>query len=1058
MLDDRRDSVPPSAATGASAAAIQPARATVPDRTSDGHALALDRPDPDAKREIADFPKDPQGAADKSTMTPAPDLAGGRRAGNGVRIPAKKTQAVHPARGSPVTPPLPSPPVEHVDALPATKQAPVAPAATSAPEKALLAVGPVSATLLVRAHTAYGEAVVASTPSGASTELRCLQDGLWTGSASFAADEEHNLTFGIARDGQPAWHPGMRSIPLPPAARRGPVLVLEDAQQETADAVFDTSAFADVIFRRPATESRADCLEARSKAVADAADAAGVATVFAVRAPRVAADHAVYIVGDCPALGAGRDEDALRLSDADAPVWSVCVPIPPKDFGPTIHYRFLIKDAAGKIVMAEDATHLLCLSEEMGRAQLPETPAGSAHVVVSYANAGFRYRTHWRGAGVALPVFSIRSADSCGVGEFKDLPRVVDFCAATGHQLLQLLPVNDTTSYNNWRDSYPYSAVSCFALHPQYINIEQLGELPGDMQEEYDRECKRLNALPEIDYEEVMRVKLSFIRRMYALQKEVFFQDADFLAWFKEQQHWLVPYALFRFFMEVNGSAKFDQWGARSSITPELMEKLAAPDTFHFDYLGVAYYTQYHLHNQLSAAAAYAASKSVVFKGDLPIGVNRYCADTWLNPHLFHLDMQAGAPPDFFSLAGQNWGFPTYNWDAMSADGFTWWRERLTHMANYFHAYRIDHILGFFRIWEIPASFRTGMSGRFRPVHKLRREELEARGLWDLDRLSNPYAHDGLLASEIGGGWEGVRDRFFEHCHGRLRFRDAFDTEVKIEAELTLDDDAPEHERERNTRVQEVLFGLMNNVCLLRDVDDGDAFHPRFLMERTSSFNELGDEWKGSLKELYQDYFFDRQNDLWQKSAMRKLPMMKNASRMLVCGEDLGFVPKCVPGVMQDTSILSLAVQRMPEGDAEFGVPSEYKYECVASTSSHDVSTFRGWWESLDGGIRQRYWNNILHRHGGAPEGCSGEIVEAVLRQHLASPAMWIITPIQDLLGVDESIRRPVASDEQINDPANPQHYWRFRLHVDMDQVMAKKELVQKLFEMNSAHRRGQAY
>lgn len=936
----------------------------------------------------------------------------------------------------------------------------------NAPKQAALSLSPpspqtpVDARVLVRARTSFGDTVhLAFGAHARPLELRCIRDGLWSAELRMQSADDLSLRFGVRRADcrSVEWQHTSRSLPVPPRDARGDVLICEDADDVTHKA-FTSAAFSRVIFRRDPHSSVEDAARAQSKAVEDAARMRNVAVVFGVRAPRVEDDHAVYVLGNSPALGDWRAEDAVRLCDAHAPLWSVCVPLPRDHISRAIEYRFIIKHLkTGAVVAQEIGVRVLHIAPDVCALAALE---GSAPVILAFVNSEFKYGTRWRGAGVALPVFSIRSCDSCGVGEFNDLPKLVDFCVATGHQLLQLLPVNDTTSHNDWRDSYPYSAVSCFALHPQYLNIESLGVLPDDMRVEYEEARQRLNALSEIDYEEVMRVKTSLVRRMYALHKAEFLKSAEFIEWFQEHQHWLVPYALFRFFMEINGTAQFDKWGKRARITPALIERFASADSFHFDYLGMVYYTQFHLHKQLEHASEYAAERQVVFKGDLPIGVNRYCADTWLNPHLFRLHMQSGAPPDSFSENGQNWGFPTYDWAAMKADGYAWWRQRLGHMARFFHAYRIDHILGFFRIWEIPHGFRTGMCGHFRPALPIRKSELEMRGLWDFDRYTLPYVHDALLKEQLGDDWLCVRDRFFEPLWGdRLRFLKEFDTERKVEAALPVEETMAESKRAFNEKVRVVLVRLLNNVILLRDEDDSDAFHPRFMMTKTSSYQELdSDEWKRTLQEMSDDYFYRRQDELWRASAMQKLPMMGEASDMLVCGEDLGFVPACVPSVMEETGILGLAVQRMPAGDAEFGLPEEYGHACVASTSSHDVSTLRAWWEALGDDARGRYWHDVLYHDGGAPRECSAEIVREILAQHLQSQAMWIITPIQDLIAMDERVRRPVAEEEQINVPSNPEHYWRFRLHLDMDAILGNDGLISKLGALNKEHGRGGTY
>lgn len=929
----------------------------------------------------------------------------------------------------------------------------------------------------VTADTRFGESIVLSGSTSilgsfspkAAVAMSFESPGVWTIQLEqLRCAEPLQYKYGLKASQQDGghikWESGSaRKLNLDLRPLKGDYLVRDEwrSKPDASREIFSTAAFTDVIFRRPLDDREgAKVAAARDSIALSKALVFGRGAYvarFSVFAERVLLGHEVCVCGSSETLGNDSVEDAVALSDVESPVWTGAVPMPA---GATdVSYRFLIRDKETKKLVVQDARERkLQLNEDDQKFLALKT--GVAPIVLAPSECSLAYPTRWKGAGVALPVFSIRSATSCGVGEFNDLPKLVDFCVAAGYQLLQLLPINDTTSNNNYRDSYPYSAVSSFALHPQYINIEALGTMSPEMQEEYEADRKRLNSLDKIDYMKVIDVKLRYIRRMYKLQKNEFLESKEFTSWFEENQNWLVPYAAFRFLMEVNGSSNYDQWGARKSITPSAICDLAAPDTFHFDYFGVAYYTQFHLHKQLSAAAQYAAEHQVVFKGDLPIGVNRYCVDTWVNPHLFRLDMQAGAPPDFFSAHGQNWEFPTYDWDAMSKDNYAWWRSRLGHMSNFFHAYRIDHILGFFRIWEIPAQFRTGNCGRFFPAHPITRQELESLGLWDIDRYVKPYVRDGILQQTFQDEWWKVKDQFFEPLwNDRLQFKPEVDTERKIDQFFPISEDTSDSQRQHNTDMRNKFSQLFNNVCLVVDMEQPDVFHPRFMMQTTSSYAELPNDWKAALYSLHEQYFLRRQDDLWKKNGLERLPMMKSASNMLVCGEDLGLIPNCVPSVMEETSILSLAVQRMPAGDADFGVPSEYKYECVATTSSHDTSTFRGWWEEIPTDQRRKYWTQLMKRDGkGPPEECTPEILEWAVTDHLASPAMWTIFPLQDLLGMDSQLRREDAATEQINDPSNPDHIWCFRLHLDIETILEKKEFLQHLAQLNKTHRRGAAY
>ena len=304
-------------------------------------------------------------------------------------------------------------------------------------------------------------------------------------------------------------------------------------------------------------------------------------------------------------------------------------------------------------------------------------------------------RPGYRGAGTAVPVFSLRSRDSFGVGSFHDLRLLVDWAAGTGQQIIQLLPINDTSRAGDWDDSYPYSPISSFALHPIYMHLPDVG-VPQDAR--YRKLKAELEALPALDYPRVAALKRSLMLEAFARRGAQDLEKPACRKFCAENEEWLTPYA---------------EFCARRDRTPA--------DFYRWQ--------QYHLDRQLSEVVRYAHGKGVYLKGDLPIGVSRDSVDAASFPELFHLDCQAGAPPDFFSRDGQNWGFPTYNWDAMARDGYRWWRRRLRKMADYFDAYRIDHILGFFRIWEIPWPEKSGRLGHFNPALPYSREELRTLGL-----------------------------------------------------------------------------------------------------------------------------------------------------------------------------------------------------------------------------------------------------------------------------------------------------------------------------------------
>lgn len=637
----------------------------------------------------------------------------------------------------------------------------------------------------------------------------------------------------------------------------------------------------------------------------------------------------------------------------------------------------------------------------------------------------------WRGAGVAIPVFSLRSEKSFGVGEFVDLQLLADWATRAGLKLIQILPVNDTTATHTWTDSYPYAAISVFALHPLYLNLVAVANSQNKKRlAALEPERRRLNALDMVDYEAVMKAKLGFIRQIFPSQKGTTFRSQDYQNFFADNRHWLEPYAVFCYLRDKFGTSDFNQWPAFRRYQPAEAGGLAAEDSPARDDITLHYFIQYHLHKQLKAAVEHAHNLGVILKGDIPIGVYRHSVDVWCEPELFHTGTQAGAPPDAFAARGQNWGFPTYNWPRMREDGFAWWKRRFAQMSGYFDAFRIDHILGFFRIWSIPAHAVEGILGCFVPAIPVEADEFAARAIaFDRKRFTRPFITDAVLAEIFDTDTGTVHRDFLDaDASGVYSLKPEFATQLQVENHFVALE-----KNERNGKIKAGLFDLISNVILF-EVEG--KFHFRLGMEQTTSFKYLPPETQIGLKVLYEDYFFRRQDEFWMREAMQKLPALKRETNMLICGEDLGMVPACVPVAMKQLGLLSLEIQRMPKQlGREFSRPADAPYLSVVTPSSHDMSTIRGWWEE-DRALTGKFFNQELGQSGTAPQNATPEIVSLIIHQHLASPAMWSIFQLQDLLGMDEDLRRRDIAAERINVPAIPNYYWRYRMHLTLEKLL----------------------
>ena len=750
-----------------------------------------------------------------------------------------------------------------------------------------------------------------------------------------------------------------------------------------------------------------------------------VTHTFRAKAPLLSNGQTLCVVGDGKKLGNWGAVDVLLLArKEDSFYFEASIDLSDATF--PIDYKYGIYDTATKkLIRFEDGRNRT----------LQVSDQSDVHTILNDGFAVFPANT-WKGAGVAIPVFSLRSKNSFGVGEFTDIPALVDWCKKVGLKLVQILPINDTSASHTWVDSYPYAAISAFALHPIYLNIAQLA---SDKQSKeivagYEQDRIRLNALDAVDYEGVMNAKWTIIKQLYALQKVATFKSKDYQAYFELNKHWLVPYACFCYLRDQNGTAEFSNWSSQKAYNEEELAHLLDEKGEAFNEIALQYFVQYNLHLQLKAATDYAHHNGIIVKGDIAIGISRDGADAWQHPSLYHMELQAGAPPDDFAVKGQNWGFPTYNWQKMRQDGFVWWKQRFEQMSYYFDAFRIDHILGFFRIWSIPMHAVEGIMGYFVPAIPVHINEFRERGIWyDHSRFTKPFITDNVLWEKFGYDNDYVKKTFLHNNgNGTYTLKDEVNTQRKVEKHL-----AKWNADNFTNKIKYGLFDLISNVILFEvEGSNGEQFHFRFGIDSTLSFRYLDEHTRRQLDELYVNYFFRRQDNFWRQEAMQKLPALKRVTNMLVCGEDLGLVPDCVPDVMKQLGILSLEIQRMPKDNSKvFFHPNDAPYLSVVTPSTHDMSTIRGWWEEDKSRI-QRFFNHELGQWGNAPYYCDAWINKAIVLQHLYSPAMWSVFQLQDILGIDDKIRRQNPNDERINVPANPKNYWRYRMHISLEDLL----------------------
>lgn len=739
------------------------------------------------------------------------------------------------------------------------------------------------------------------------------------------------------------------------------------------------------------------------------------------------------IVGEGAVLGNWEPRKAIRFEEVMPNRWQL-----------TLDVSRLEGHAEYKYVSLDAATGELCEWEggENRKLYVPELDSG-VHYLLAEQEVYFP-STGQKVAGTAVPVFSLRSEGSQGVGDFGDLKKMIDWAVLTRQHALQILPINDTTISNTWVDSYPYNSISIYAFHPMYVDLRQVPQLKDSTkQKEFAKEFRRLNAMPDMDYERVNKLKRDFLLLVFRESGKQILESDAFRSFLEANAHWLRPYAAFSYLRDKYGTPVFGEWPEHSVYDAAAIEQLCLPKSAVYEKIAYYFYLQYLLHVQLLEVSRYARENGVILKGDIPIGISRNSVEAWVEPFYFNMNGQAGAPPDAFSANGQNWGFPTYNWDVMRQDGYRWWKRRFAKMAEYFTAYRIDHILGFFRIWEIPSHSVQGLLGQFSPALPMSPEEISDFGLYfQRDFMTRPFICDEILHRIFGEHDKWVKHTFLVHSHYDVwSLRPEFSTQRAVEAYF-----AKEGARLHNAEaLKEGVFALINNVLFVEDHKQRGLYHPRIAAQQTLLFERLQGAEKEAFNRLYNHYFYERHNRFWYDCAMQKLPELCAAAPMLPCGEDLGMVPDCVPWVMNELQILSLEIERMPKNPRhDFGHVGEYPYRSVCTIGTHDMATVRGWWKE-DQSTTARYYYNVLQRGGILPAEAPGWVCEEIVRRHLQSPSLLCILALQDWFAIDEQLRLPDTDAERINVPANPRHYWRYRMHLTLESLTQQTAFNQRI-------------
>ncbi|MDR0408967.1 MAG: 4-alpha-glucanotransferase [Spirochaetaceae bacterium] len=647
--------------------------------------------------------------------------------------------------------------------------------------------------------------------------------------------------------------------------------------------------------------------------------------------------------------------------------------------------------------------------------------------------------TNKRLIGVVVPVGALRSKNGIGVGEFPDLVDFARFCKKTDIGLIQILPVNDT-GY----ESSPYSALSAFALNPLYLRIQDMEEAQS-YESELDAIKVKFSNEIRFPYYKMAKAKMELLRKIFKENFDKIERDTTLSVWIKKNE-WVKTYSVFRRLKEANEEKSWKEWKAFQKVNTKDIEALWNDPLRKSENLFWAW-LQSNLEKQFKAAAEAVAAMDIILKGDIPILMNLDSCDVWSHPEYFHQSLSAGAPPDMYSPEGQNWGFPIYNWTAQAKDDYIWWRARIKAAEKYYKAFRIDHVLGFFRIWATSRCYNSATMGRFIPYVPIKKQDLQELGFDDarirwltLPHIPTHEVWDALHRQ--GGCTENEVHRVFELALDRIGseelwlFKKTIKYDANIEA-LNIPDVA------KNFLIKE----LSARVFLEYDTD---VYSCIWTYQTSRQYASLSDKERECLEKFLAEKH-EIAEKRWEKDAKKILSVLTEGSSMVACAEDLGVQTECVPRILNKLKIFSLKVVRWEHDWSLEGHPyipyGEYPELSVCTTSVHDSTTLRQWWnDEAD--------QELFAAFNGAPslpKSYNPGTARIFLRQAASARSRWRILPLIDMLHLTPRWYAEDPDSERINIPGTSNEFnWTWRLPADIEELEEEKELISAIKELSA--------
>jgi len=651
--------------------------------------------------------------------------------------------------------------------------------------------------------------------------------------------------------------------------------------------------------------------------------------------------------------------------------------------------------------------------------------------------------------GVAVPVGALRTKNGIGVGEFSDLADFAVLCKKMKIGLIQILPVNDTGF-----ESSPYSSLTAFGLHPIYLRIEELAEYDGAdnaIKKQIKTAKEKFDQYKRFAHSEILKEKIDICLAIYNANKTEIAKSSSGLSAWIEQNAWVREYAVYRRLKEKNDLKSWKDWKEYSVVTAGDIEKLWNDKTLreeHFFWV----WLQMSLDAQFSKASKAIADAGIVLEGDLPILMNDDSCDVWAHSGIFDCELSAGAPPDMYSPDGQNWGFPIYNWEFQETDNYSWWRQRLKIAEKYYNAYRIDHVLGFFRIWASSPNDYSSALGRFVPYTPVTTGDLKKLG-FDKSRIrwvSQPHIPTDELMEVLRSNWGGpftaddinaAADKIFSKALVRVNDEELWLFKKKITGEKDID------RLDLHPASRGYLLAKWKNRVFL-EYKKG-KFFPLWQYRDAAAYRSFTQNEKNALEVLLEKKQ-KKSERIWMQRGLKLLSVLIETSSMLPCAEDLGAVPLCVPRVLSKLKILGLRVTRWHRDWFKNNQPyvpfEDYPVLSVCTPAVHDSSTVREWWNKE---ADQAQFSAFIGVPS-LPKVYNPGTAKVILSKTASARSRFRVFQVQDLLHLSNNWYSENQEDERVNVPGTANEFnWTYRLPATIQEIAKDKELISAVVQLS---------